>query len=33
IRVRVADDGSATVVFRDDVVPYSALPELPPWFG
>jgi broad specificity phosphatase PhoE len=33
IRVRVADDGSATVAFRDDVVPYSALPELPPWFG
>ena len=33
IRVRVADDGSATVAFRDAVVPYSAIPAMPPWFG
>jgi broad specificity phosphatase PhoE len=33
IRVRVADDGSATVAFRDDVVSFSAIPALPPWFG
>jgi broad specificity phosphatase PhoE len=32
IRVRVTDDGSATVQFRDDVVTMTAPPELPPWF-
>ncbi len=33
IRVRVADDGSAAVMFRDDVVTMEALPDRPPWFG
>jgi broad specificity phosphatase PhoE len=33
IRVRVADDGSAAVLFRDDVVTMGAIPETPPWFG
>lgn len=32
IRVRVADDGSATVTFRDDVVAFVSPPPLPPWF-
>jgi broad specificity phosphatase PhoE len=33
VRVRVAPDGSAALTFRDDVVPFAALPALPPWFA
>lgn len=33
VRVRVADDGSATVTFRDDAVAMTGPPDLPPWFA
>jgi broad specificity phosphatase PhoE len=33
VRVRVDGDGAATLTFRDIVVPFEAVPTLPPWFG
>jgi len=33
VRIRVVDDGSATLTFRDDLVAFDAPPQLPPWFA
>jgi broad specificity phosphatase PhoE len=32
VRIRVSADGAATLTFRDDVVPFEAVPTMPPWF-
>jgi broad specificity phosphatase PhoE len=32
VRIRVSADGAATLSFRDEVVDFTELPTLPPWF-
>jgi broad specificity phosphatase PhoE len=32
VRIRVSADGAATLSFRDEVVAFTELPTLPPWF-
>jgi hypothetical protein len=32
VRVQVDGEGAATLTFRDIVVPFEAVPALPPWF-